>query len=261
VTAIHAADSDGNPNTAADPTWTPLIVTPPFPAYVSGHSSFSGAAAAVLKGFFGRDNIAFTLPSEDPGVGDRSFTSFSQAAQESADSRLYGGIHWRFDNEDGLTAGRKLGNFVARNFFERADLGAEAGLVGDTLVVVGSQRNDLLFLDLVGDQLVVYRGGRQLGTFAAAAVVSIVIDAHAGNDLVTMDDRISLATTINGGDGNDILGGGSGDDTITGGNGHDILFGLLGDDTLDGGDGNDLLWGGPGDDLLIGGRGKNLLFQ
>jgi hypothetical protein len=90
ITGIRAADTDGNPNTTADAAWTPLIVTPPFPSYTSGHSSFSGAAAAVLKSFFGRDNIAFTLPSENPAVPSRSFTSFSQAAQESADSRLYG---------------------------------------------------------------------------------------------------------------------------------------------------------------------------
>jgi hypothetical protein len=81
VTAIRAADIDGNANTAQDATWTPLLVTPPFPTYVSGHSSFSGAAAAVLKSFFGRDNITFTLTSEDATVGSRSFTSFSQAAQ------------------------------------------------------------------------------------------------------------------------------------------------------------------------------------
>jgi len=118
ITAIRDAATDGNPDTAADPTWTSLIATPPFPAYTSGHSSFSGAAAAVLAAYFGRDDISFTLPSENVSVAARSYTSFSQAAQESADSRLYGGIHWRFDNQDGLTSGASLGNFVAGNFLE-----------------------------------------------------------------------------------------------------------------------------------------------
>ena len=116
-TAIRAADTDGNPRTIADPTWTPLLVTPPFPSYVSGHASFSGAAAAVLKAFFRSDRFRFTLPSEDPSIAPRSFSSFSQAARESADSRLYGGIHWRSDNKDGLAAGRRIGNHVFATLF------------------------------------------------------------------------------------------------------------------------------------------------
>ncbi len=117
VTAIRAADTDGNPRTIAGATWTPLLITPPFPAYVSGHASFSGAAAAVLRASFRSDRFRFTLPSEDPSIAPRSYTSFSQAARESADSRLYGGIHWRSDNQDGLTAGRKIGNFVVATLF------------------------------------------------------------------------------------------------------------------------------------------------
>jgi hypothetical protein len=262
VTGIRAADTDGNPNTIADAAWTPLIVTPPFPTYVSGHSSFSGAAAAVLKNFFGRDKIAFTLPSEDPAVPDRSFTSFSHAAQESADSRLFGGIHWRFDNEDGLSAGTKLGNFVARNFFERDERGATAALVDGTLFIVGSERSDVVSVQLEGHQaLVFFLGGRSPATFDAAAITSIVIDARGGNDLVLLGPDVTIDATIDGGEGNDVLFGGGGDDTIRGGAGHDLLFGLLGDDTLDGGDDNDILSGGPGDDVLIGGSGRNRLFQ
>lgn len=117
LTAIRGADDDGNPRTTADPTWTPLLVTPPFPSYVSGHASFSGAAAAVLKAYFRSDKFRFTLPSEDPSLAPRSFTRFSQAARESADSRLYGGIHWRCDNADGLAAGRKIGNHVFATLF------------------------------------------------------------------------------------------------------------------------------------------------
>ena len=94
VTAIRAAETDGNPDTVADPNWSSYITTPNHPSYLSGHSSMSGASSAVLAGFFGTDNISFTASAEGVSVPDRTFTSFSQASQEAADSRLYGGIHW-----------------------------------------------------------------------------------------------------------------------------------------------------------------------
>jgi hypothetical protein len=116
VTAIQLADQDSNAATEADPNWMPLISTPPFPTYTSGHSTFSGAAAEILKQFYGTDSINFTTSAEGaPGVADRSFTSFSQASAEAAISRLYGGIHYRFDNEDGLENGIALGQFVFAN--------------------------------------------------------------------------------------------------------------------------------------------------
>src|SRR5262249_42012907 len=115
VTGIRLAADDGNPDTAADAAWAPLISTPAHPSYISGHSSVSGAAAAVLAAFFETDNISFTLPSQDPLRPARFFTTFSQAARESADSRLYGGIHWRFDNEVGLTVGDAVGKYVMAN--------------------------------------------------------------------------------------------------------------------------------------------------
>src|SRR5205814_5716655 len=100
VTAIRQADSDGNVQTVADPTWTPLLVTPPFPSYVSGHSTFSGAAATILTAFFGSD-VGFTTTSDSlPGV-TRSFSSFAAAAKEAGQSRIDGGIYFQFDNVDG----------------------------------------------------------------------------------------------------------------------------------------------------------------
>ncbi len=116
IQAIRSAPITGNPATDGDPNWTPLIDTPPFPSYTSGHSSFSGAGAAVLAQFFGSDTVAFTSTSDGlPGV-TRSFRSFWQAAEEAGKSRIYGGIHWEFDNADGLATGRALGEYVTQNF-------------------------------------------------------------------------------------------------------------------------------------------------
>jgi hypothetical protein len=115
VTAIRAAETDGNPDTAADPNWSTFINTPNHPSYSSGHSTVSGASGAVLADFFGTDNISFTSSSEGLIVPDRTFTSFSQASQEAADSRLYAGIHWSYDNEDGLVGGRAIGHYVFAN--------------------------------------------------------------------------------------------------------------------------------------------------
>jgi membrane-associated phospholipid phosphatase len=116
VTAIRNADSDGNPATAPDPTWAPLLATPAFPSYVSGHSTFSATAAAVLAAFFGTDDVHFTTTSDAlPGV-TRSFDSFSAAAEEAGQSRIYGGIHYQFDNQAGLALGQELGTYVFQHF-------------------------------------------------------------------------------------------------------------------------------------------------
>jgi hypothetical protein len=110
-----------------DPTWTPLLPSPPFPAYTSGHSSFSGSAAAALEAFFGTDRVRFSSTSDGlPGV-TRSFDSFSAAAEEAGASRIYGGIHWTFDNTDGLACGREIGEFVARRHFLSAARGRGEG--------------------------------------------------------------------------------------------------------------------------------------
>jgi membrane-associated phospholipid phosphatase len=117
VTAIQNADLDGNAATAKDASWTPLLVTPPFPTYISGHSTFSAAAAAVLTKLFG-NHVHFSSSSDAlPGV-QRTFTSFLQAAQEAGQSRIYGGIHFQFDNQDGLATGTAVGTWVVRHFLK-----------------------------------------------------------------------------------------------------------------------------------------------
>ncbi len=122
IDAVRQADSDGNADTIQNGNWTPLINTPSFPSYTSGHSTFSAAAATVLTELLG--TVAFTTmadvgstgvwpPADDvSGLQVRSFTSFQQAAQEAGMSRIYGGIHYSFDNLAGQTAGNAVGQLV-----------------------------------------------------------------------------------------------------------------------------------------------------
>ena len=118
VTAIRAGEKDGNPATEPDSNWWPLINTPPFPEHTSGHSTFSGAAAAVLAELSGSDEFQFTTVSDGlPGVV-RRFRRFSDAAREAGLSRIYGGIHFPSANEGGLESGRKVGTFVACEFLQ-----------------------------------------------------------------------------------------------------------------------------------------------
>ena len=92
-----------------DPAWEPLLITPPFPEYPSGHSTQSGAAAAVLTSFYG-DDFSFTdRTHERDGLAPRHFSSFDAAAQEAGISRLYGGIHFRSAIDRGLEQGRCIG--------------------------------------------------------------------------------------------------------------------------------------------------------
>ena len=101
-------------NRYIDETWKPLLQTPPFPEYTSGHSVISTAAATVLSNFFG-DDFSFTDTSEIPyGYPARTFTSFMQACHEAAISRLYGGIHYLPAIEQGQIQGKKVGDQVLR---------------------------------------------------------------------------------------------------------------------------------------------------
>ncbi len=116
VTAIREADTDGNPDTQAEPNWTPLLTTPPFPEYTSGHSTFSAAAATVLAEFYGTNHGSFTVGSDTlPGVF-RTYDDFEAVAEEIGLSRIYGGIHFLSADLDGLAMGNQLGEFVVGNF-------------------------------------------------------------------------------------------------------------------------------------------------
>lgn len=117
-------------NTHLDDTWQPLLQTPPFPEYTSGHSVISTAAATVLTDQFG-DDFAFADSTElEYGLPVRSFPSFNAAAAEAAISRLYGGIHYRMAIEEGITQGRGVGQLVVRKIRTRGPDAAAPVIAG-----------------------------------------------------------------------------------------------------------------------------------
>jgi hypothetical protein len=104
-----------------DADWLPILVTPPFPEYTSGHPVQSGAAAQVLTDLFGRRFAFVDRTHEARGLPARSFVSFFQAAREAAISRLYGGIHYRSAIDRGLEQGRCVGRAVSSLAFRREE--------------------------------------------------------------------------------------------------------------------------------------------
>jgi membrane-associated phospholipid phosphatase len=115
VTAIRLADTDGNPNTIADPNWLPLAGnTAADPSYPGAHSTISAAGAQVLARFFG-DHEHFSVTSPALSGVTRSFTSFSAAAQEAGLSRIFSGQHTRLDHIAGIMLGRHVATFVLHN--------------------------------------------------------------------------------------------------------------------------------------------------
>jgi hypothetical protein len=118
VTAIRAGDTDGNDRTEPDAGWTPLIVTPAFPSYASAHASGSGAARAVAERVFGAGRHAITLTH--PGVPGLvlEYTHFRDITDDTDDARVYGGIHFRFDQDAGNVIGRDVGRYIYRKHLQ-----------------------------------------------------------------------------------------------------------------------------------------------
>jgi hypothetical protein len=115
--AIRGSIDDGNPDTVADPGFTPLILTPCFPGYPSNHASGSTAAAETLRRLYGAAGHKVTLSNTVPGVGavTFSYTSLKQIVDDIDDARIYGGIHFRFDQEAGGTLGREVATAIYKN--------------------------------------------------------------------------------------------------------------------------------------------------
>ena len=156
ITGIREGASDGNPNTTGDANWEYLGApgndpnstaddfTPPFPAYVSGHATMGGAIFKSLELFYGTNDFSaadasigldpvtglYTLTSSEPGSGDpRDYVRFTQVGDigpgmenspegENSMSRIYLGVHWRMDQEDGQALGRAVAEYVAANYFQ-----------------------------------------------------------------------------------------------------------------------------------------------
>jgi hypothetical protein len=114
VTAIRNAHLDGNFFTVADPDFTPFVTTPCHPSYASAHASSSYAARAVLDRIYGKRGHFITMPGNVvPGV-NLQYTSFEQITRDIDDARIYGGIHFRFDQEAGAQLGEHVGSHVYR---------------------------------------------------------------------------------------------------------------------------------------------------
>lgn len=119
LTAIRGAETDGNNTTTADAAWEPLLPTPPVQDYPSTHSALGKAAATVLAHVLGdKTSFSMTSTTANPANPKRSFTSFSQAALENADSRVMVGIHFRFSCEAGLDLGNKVGQWTVDNYLK-----------------------------------------------------------------------------------------------------------------------------------------------
>jgi PAP2 superfamily len=114
-TAIHAGDTDGNPNTAGDPNWAPFITTPCFPSYPSNHGSAANSAAAVMRRLYGEAGHSITLTNPAVPNITLQYTSFKQITADISDARVYGGIHFRTDQVAGEHLGRAVGTAVFRN--------------------------------------------------------------------------------------------------------------------------------------------------
>jgi hypothetical protein len=106
-------------NQYIDENWVPLLQTPPFPEYTSGHSVISSSAAVALTNLFG-ENVAFTDSTEvEFGLAVRNFTSFEQASQEAAVSRMYGGIHYKPACDNGMVQGKAIGSYIVQKIKTR----------------------------------------------------------------------------------------------------------------------------------------------
>jgi hypothetical protein len=118
--AIHLADTDNNPDTVADTTWLPLAATPNFPEYPSAHACHSTAVVTALDAFFGTDKVSLTLTTRAPGVTDRTRTydRLHDVVKDVDRARVLVGFHFRNSDLQGSALGRKVGRYVAHNYFQ-----------------------------------------------------------------------------------------------------------------------------------------------
>jgi hypothetical protein len=123
VTAIRAADTDSNPRTEPDVAFTPFIATPAFPSYPSAHASGSGAARHVLKRIFGDRRRSIKLSNPALPEVTLHYTKFRQVTDDIDDARVYGGIHFRFEQEVGASLGRDVAAYIYKHHLRCASAG------------------------------------------------------------------------------------------------------------------------------------------
>jgi hypothetical protein len=124
ITAIREGNNDGNQRTAGDSNWQPLNNTPNYPDYSSGANCFTGAVTRALALFFGTDRMTFSVTTTNPGPTNqdtRTFSRFSDAAQEVVDARIYEGIHFRFADEVARKQGTQVADWAFKNFLRRLE--------------------------------------------------------------------------------------------------------------------------------------------
>ncbi|MFD3454871.1 vanadium-dependent haloperoxidase [Streptomyces sp. NPDC058691] len=116
ITAIQLADTDGNSATDPDPQWQPLLVTPPHPDYISGHTAVTGAVVQTLTGIFGTTRLDLNIPSEVTGT-TRRYDDATQLNQDMIDARVWAGIHTRTADTEGCRAGARIGVWTLTHYF------------------------------------------------------------------------------------------------------------------------------------------------
>jgi hypothetical protein len=124
ITAIREGNNDGNPDTAGDSSWLPLIITPPYPDYTSGANNVTGAVTRSLELFFGTDVMHFKVTTTNRGatiMETRKFSRFSDAATEVVNARIYEGIHFRFADTEARTQGTRVATWAFEHFLRPLD--------------------------------------------------------------------------------------------------------------------------------------------
>lgn len=120
ITAIQEGDNDGNPDTAGQGNWLPLLPTPPYPDVASGYNCYTGAVMYSARRFFGTDRYTFTVHSNASGA-DRTYHRFSRILGDTVDARIYQGLHFRFADTQGALIGKRVANWVANHEFQPVD--------------------------------------------------------------------------------------------------------------------------------------------
>lgn len=115
--AIPQGDIDGNPNTAGDPSFVPLLGTPAHPEYPAAHGCVTSAQAEVFAAFLGTQQIGVTIPSTVPGIPARYYTTASELTKEVIDTCVWAGLHYRGSAITGTNLGRKVAHWTLKRYF------------------------------------------------------------------------------------------------------------------------------------------------